>query len=50
MQNSNINFGGNHPPYVYTSKFYLTNFICQRYFARVDDKFVTSAFEQKLAC
>jgi hypothetical protein len=23
---------------------------CQRYFARVDDKFVTNAFEQKLAC
>ena len=27
---------------VYTSKFYLTNFICQRYFACVDDKFVTN--------
>ena len=27
---------------VYTSKFYLTNFICQRYFARVDDTFVTN--------
>jgi hypothetical protein len=30
------------------SKFYLTNFICQRYFACVDDTFVPNAFEQKL--
>ena len=27
---------------VYTSKFYLTNFICQRYFAHADDKFVAN--------
>ena len=27
---------------VYMSKFYLTNLIYQRYFARVDDKFVTN--------
>jgi hypothetical protein len=27
---------------VYTSKFYFTNFVCQIYFARVDDTFVTN--------
>jgi hypothetical protein len=31
---------------VYTSEFYLTNFVCQRYFARVDDKFVTNLLRQ----